>query len=104
MRVLKGDVAAAFDPRNGTIYLKKNATLYEASHEGAHAKQWSKLGKEKYNDQTRIQKEQFVFDELMKNKELLTLEQINHAEAYIFKVKNGYWPPFDSNLNLYILN
>ena len=40
----------------------------------------------------------------MKNKEILTEKQINHADAYIKYVENGYWPPKDVNTGLYILN
>ena len=45
------------------------------------------MGDEKYKAQSRLEKEQYVYDELMKNKEKLTDRQINHTKAYIFKEK-----------------
>ncbi|MCV9934094.1 hypothetical protein OIU80_17570 [Flavobacterium sp. LS1R47] len=73
------------------------------THQSHHAKQHNQLGDEAYNKQTRLEKEQYVRDELMKNKEILTEKQINHAEAYIKSIENGHWPATDLNTGLYIL-
>ena len=103
-KVLKGENVAGYDSKTKTMYLKKPPSTYEATHESHHAKQHNKLGDEAYNKQNRIDKEKHVRDELMKNKEILTEKQINHADAYIKYVENGYWPPKDVNTGLYILN
>ncbi|TWP29924.1 hypothetical protein ETU09_02780 [Apibacter muscae] len=66
--------------------------MYVAMHEGFHVKQWGKLGYEEYNKQSRLQKEKYVYDELMKNKGVLTEWQINHAGAYNKYLEIGDWP------------
>lgn len=101
-KVLKGDYVAGYDPKQKIMYLKKPPSTYQAEHEGHHAKQHNKLGDEAYNDQSRLQKETYVRDELMKNKEILTEQQINHANAYIKSIENGYWPPYDYKTGMYI--
>jgi len=59
----------------------KSLKTYDAMHEGFHAEQWPKLGNEAYNKQTRLEKETYVYEQLMKNKEIVTPQQINHAEV-----------------------
>ena len=104
-KVLERNQVAGFDNQNGIIYLKKPPTMYQALHESHHAEQWKKLGVEAYNSQSRLQKEQYVYEQLMKNKEVLSSSEINHAKAYIRAVKNnGIWPPVDPSTGLYILN
>ena len=103
-KVIKGKQAAAFDNQNGIIYLRKEPTMYQALHESHHAEQWKKLGVEAYNSQSRLQKEQYVYEQLMKNTEILSPSEINHAKAYIYFVRNSYWPPLDPSTGLYILN
>ena len=103
-KVLKDNNVAGYDPKTKTMYLKKPPSTYEATHESHHAKQHYQLGDEAYNNQTRLEKEQYVRDELMKNKEILSEKQINHAEAYIQKVKTGDWPVIDTSTGLYNIN
>ena len=100
-KILGDKHVAGFDSSKKTLYLKKPPKTYDAMHEGFHAEQWSKLGDEAYNKQTRLEKETYVYEQLMKNKEILTPQQINHAEAYIYYVENGYWPYFNKKINLY---
>lgn len=99
--ILKGEGVAKYDNMKKIIYLKHPPTVYEGLHESYHAKQHYKLGDEKYRAQSRLEKEQYVYDELMKNKEKLTDRQINHAKAYIFKEKNGHWPDRDELTGYY---
>lgn len=56
-------------------------------HERIHAEQHNKLGDKEYKAQTRIEKEQHVYDKLMENKHLLTEDEINHADDYLKGVK-----------------
>lgn len=85
--VLPEDVRAGFDPSTGKVYLRKGATHYEAFHERAHAEQWAEMGKEKYNKQTRLQREQHVYDEIMKNKEKFSEAELDHAKRYINRLR-----------------
>jgi hypothetical protein len=103
-KILTGDRQAGFDPHIQTLYLKKPPKIYDAMHEGFHAEQWHQMGHEAYNSQNRLQKEQYVYEQLMENKESLTESQINHAGAYIEFVESGNWPPFDTKTKMYILN
>ena len=103
-KVLKPNQAAGFHNQNGIIYLRKEPTMYQALHESHHAEQWNKLGIETYNSQSILQKEQYVYEQLMKNTEILGPSEINHAKAYIHAVKNNIWPPIDPNTGLYILD
>jgi hypothetical protein len=80
---LGDDKRAAFDNQTGTIYLKKGATEYEAFHEQQHAEQWREMGKEAYNKQSRWQKEQYVYDQIMKNRENFSDAELDHAKKYI---------------------
>ncbi len=86
-----------FDPitrqRAGTIYVQKGATAYELTHEMMHAKQFQQLGYEAYwQKQTRLQREEFVFEELIKTKQQLSAIEIKHATDYIYSLKHGHWP------------
>jgi hypothetical protein len=78
-----GDNRAGFDNQTGTVYLKKGAPDFEAFHERQHAEQWKEMGKEAYNNQSRWQKEQYVYDQIMKNKERFSDAELNDATRYI---------------------
>ena len=52
------------------------------------------MGAETYNQQTRIEKEEHVFNELLRSN-LLNKDELNIAKGYLFRVKNGHWPPKD---------
>jgi hypothetical protein len=86
-----------YDPltkqRTGAIYVQKGATAYELTHEMMHAKQFHQLGYEAYwLNQTHLQREEYVLDELMKVKQQLSAAEIENAVAYIHFMKNGFWP------------
>ena len=50
-----------------------------------------KLGDEKYKAQSRLEKEEYVYDELMKNhKEQLTDYQISGARKYLDEVREEH--------------
>lgn len=95
------DVRAMFrtelDPttgqRTGTIYVQKGVTDYELTHELMHAKQFHQLGYEAYwVKQTKLQREEFVFNELTKNKNQWSEAEVTHAADYIEFVRYGKWP------------
>ena len=51
----------------------------------------NKLGDEKYKAQSRLEKEEYVYDELMKNhKEQLTDYQISGARKYLDEVREEH--------------
>jgi hypothetical protein len=76
---------AGFNNETGTVILRKGATKYEAFHEQQHAEQWKEMGKDAYNNQSSWQKEQHVYDQIMKNKEKFSQAELDHAEWYINK-------------------
>lgn len=40
-----------------------------------------------------LEREEYVYNEIMKNKELFTSDEIFEAQKYIYKLRNGNWPP-----------
>lgn len=84
--------AAAIFISDGTkmkIVLREEATVYEFFHEFMHYRHSQVLGLEKYlslggrGTLGELEKEQWVFDMLMKNKDYLTKSEIVHAFDYI---------------------
>lgn len=84
--------AAAIFITDGTkmkIVLREEATIYEFFHEFMHYRHSQVLGLEKYlslggrGTLGELEKEQWVFDMLMKNKDYLTKSEIVHAFDYI---------------------
>ena len=71
------------------IVLRKGATIYEFFHEFMHFRHAKELGLKRYlrlggkGTSGELIKENFVFDKLINNKELLTKEEIEHAFWYI---------------------
>lgn len=71
------------------IVLRKGATIYEFFHEFMHFRHAQTLGLKKYLDLGgkgtigELVKEQWVFDKLMENFNLLTKDEIGHALWYI---------------------
>lgn len=84
--------AAALFITDGTkmkIVLREEATVYEFFHEFMHYNHSQALGLKKYlslggrGTLGELEKEQMVFDMLMKNKEYLTKSEIVHAIDYM---------------------
>jgi hypothetical protein len=84
---LPEETRAGFDNETGTIYVRKGATKYEAFHEQQHAQQWKQMGKEAYQKQSRAQREQYVYDQIMKNKDQFSPAELDHATNYINRVR-----------------
>ena len=73
------------------IFLKKKPpSKYEVMHESYHARQNYQLGDQKYNAQTELEKEEYVFDKLMEQKNELKEHQIGHAKDYIDIVRKRH--------------
>ncbi|SFD38459.1 Metallopeptidase toxin 4 [Bacillus sp. 491mf] len=64
-----------------------------APHESYHAKQSRELGQENYLKQSRSAREEYIYNEIMQNKEKCIAEEIYEAQRYIFslEVDNGHY-------------
>lgn len=82
-KYLPPNARAAFDYGLRNIYLRKNATLYEAYHEVIHAKQFAKIGREAYEALGRLSREEHVLNEILKSKNLFNEAEIAHAIKYV---------------------
>ncbi|MBD8499953.1 hypothetical protein IFO66_16785 [Paenibacillus sp. CAU 1523] len=91
-RILPINVAGGFDPYTGQMVLRPHASYLSALHESYHAKQYKKLGQEIYLKQTRAEREEYVYNEIMKNKDIFTFQEIYEAQRYIFYIRNERWP------------
>lgn len=92
-KILPSFADGGFNPKTGQIVLKKEPTYLSAKHESYHAQQWLELGQEKYLKLTTLEREEFVYSQIMKNKDLYTSEEILFSQKYIFKLRTGEWPP-----------
>ncbi|MCR2803396.1 zincin-like metallopeptidase toxin domain-containing protein [Paenibacillus soyae] len=92
-KILPSFAAGGFDPKTGQIVLKKEPTYLSTMHESYHAKQWLEIGKEEYLKLSTLEREEYVYNQIMKNKDLYTSEEILFSQRYIYKLKNGEWPP-----------
>ncbi len=94
-KILPDNAAGGFNYNTGEIVLRDNPSLLSLEHESYHAEQYIKLGKEKYLEQTVLEREEYVYNQIMKNKENFTSNEILEAQRYIYKLRNGGWPPSD---------
>lgn len=51
-------------------------------HEGFHIEQWLDIGREAYSKLERLEKEEYVFSQIMKNKHLFDDAAIRHSIKY----------------------
>jgi RHS repeat-associated protein len=77
------DARGAFNTGTETIYLRKGATAYEAFHEGSHARQYAEIGKDAYHGLGRYARESYVFNQIYKNRNQFSSEELKHAVNYI---------------------
>ncbi|SDZ03223.1 zincin-like metallopeptidase toxin domain-containing protein, partial [Thermoactinomyces sp. DSM 45892] len=89
---LPKNVAAGFDFETKEIILRPDATKVSAIHESYHVKQYMEIGKEKYKQLPAIEREEYVYNEIMKNKGQFNSAEIHESQRVIFKYRNGYWP------------
>ena len=76
-----------------TIYLRPGPTYYEVAHEAKHAEQFKKLGAERYSLQSRLDKETYVYEELLKDKRNLSSAEVEHATGYINRLRKDHALP-----------
>ncbi|KJB84982.1 hypothetical protein AZ66_27510, partial [Paenibacillus sp. E194] len=86
------NVAAMFDNINGRIILRPNPRILDALHESYHANHWLDVGSQPYSVLKRLEREEFVYETIMKNKHLFTETEIYEAQRYIQFVRTGNWP------------
>ncbi|MGW8959547.1 zincin-like metallopeptidase toxin domain-containing protein [Paenibacillus sp. NPDC055715] len=91
-KILSPTQAGGFHPEDYYIVLQGNPSILAAEHEAYHVAQWNKLGKEKYLEQSTLQREEHVYNEIMKNKSRYSDAEILEAQKYIYYVRNGQWP------------
>ena len=84
---LPNGMAAGFNYKTGEIVIRKKPSMLSLQHESFHAKQWLDIGKEEYNKLTTLEKEEYVFKNLVDSK-LLNEAELSHSEWYIKKVRN----------------
>ncbi len=90
--ILPEKAVGGFNPNTGQIVLRPDASYLSVVHESYHAKHFGELGKENYMKLSTLEKEEYVYREIMKNKGELSIEEIYEAQRYIFKLRNGQWP------------
>lgn len=88
--ILPENVEPAFDFINGNIFLKKKPSVINMHHEGFHAEQWLNIGKEQYVKLSRLEREEYVFEQVMKNKHLFDIPSIEHSIDYIDRLRLKY--------------
>lgn len=99
--ILPPGVEGGFDYNIGQIVLKSsepkggNPTYLSALHESYHAKQWLEIGKEKYKALPVLEREEYVYNQIMMNKDKFNDVEILFSQRYIFRVRYGQWPPSD---------
>ncbi|MGE7753339.1 zincin-like metallopeptidase toxin domain-containing protein [Lysinibacillus fusiformis] len=93
--ILPSNAAAGFNPELGQIVLRREPTALSALHESYHAQQWRQLGKENYLKQSTLEREEYVYNEIMRKKDKFSEEEILFSQRYIYKLRSGNWPPQD---------
>lgn len=99
MGLVIGDVEAlenhggGFNPSEGKVFLPDNPTYLAVRHEIYHAQQYNVLGKDKYMSQTRKEREEHVYSQIMKHKDEFTSDEIWNAQRYIYIIRTGFEPP-----------
>jgi hypothetical protein len=85
--ILPERMAAGFDYKDGIIYVREKPSNISMAHEGYHTKQWLKLGKEEYLKLTRLQREELVYEQIMKNQYRFDKASIDNAKIYIDRLR-----------------
>ncbi|MBC8955025.1 RHS family protein [Xenorhabdus sp. PB62.4] len=83
-------VRGGFDYGSGTLYLRKGATLYEAFHEMAHARQFAAIGQQAYKALGTYAREAHVFNQIFKNRSMFSSAEVKHAIGYMRSLKDRY--------------
>ena len=92
-RLEKEGARAGFDSLENAVYLRKNATFYDAFHELQHVKHRALIGTAAYDDLLRTgtyAKEVHVFNQIWKNRSLFNKQELQHAIDYIRWLRTQY--------------
>lgn len=92
-KILPPFTAVGFNPNTGEVVLRRNPTYLSLKHESFHAEQYAKLWKETYILQTSLEREEYVYSQIMKYKNEFNSDEIYNAQCYIYKLRNGQCPP-----------
>ena len=84
---LPSNVDGGFNFHKGEIILPKNPTKVSVHHEGFHAEQWLDIGKDSYMQLSPLQREEYVFEQIMKNQHLFDDASIIHSQNYIDRLR-----------------
>ena len=87
---LIGNKMAGFDYSNGTIYIRKDAGVIDLYHEGYHAQQYLEIGKDSYIALGTLNREEYVYEHIMKNKSLFNEAELQGATSYIESLRNRF--------------
>ncbi|WP_458453005.1 zincin-like metallopeptidase toxin domain-containing protein [Methanobrevibacter sp.] len=82
-KILTGNKAAGFDYSSGTIFIKKKTGLIDLYHEGYHAEQYLKIGKESYIGLGSLARGNYVLNRIMGNTYLFNEAELQGAINYI---------------------
>jgi len=77
---------AGFSSLENSVYLRKNATFYDAFHELQHVKHRARIGREAYENSKltgTYAKELFVYEQILDRKHLFNSKELEHAKEYI---------------------
>lgn len=88
-KILIGNKAAGFDYSNGTIVIKKKPGLIDLYHEGYHAEQYLRIGKESYIGLGSLARESYVFNRIMENSYLFNESELQGAINYMERLLKG---------------
>jgi hypothetical protein len=80
----------AFNPNTKQFFLSKNCTELVAFHEQAHLKQFLELGEGVYKTYDKLQKETYVWEQILANKNRWTKAELQDALWYINKVRKEF--------------
>ena len=75
-------ILGGFHAETKQLFLTKNPTEYLAFHERMHVKHFLEVGNE-YLSLPSWEKETYVFQEIWKQKQLWTKEELQHALKYV---------------------
>jgi hypothetical protein len=79
----KHGARAAFDSFDDVVYLRKNATAYDAFHELQHVKHRAALGQAEYRRIGEYARERHVFEQVFKNRSQFNREELRHGLNYL---------------------
>ena len=94
--LIRNNARAGFNPFTGEIFVQKGFTKYEIFHEMKHAEECALIGKEAYTEGIfgskteqllrTYKREKYVYDEIIKNQNLFSRPEIEHANWYINRI------------------